>query len=78
MPFPHILYEQKKSKINTLPFPLFKLTIVTDRPTGILLFFYVQISRVSKQGSKGIRQWQINQFTSSIIIHKITPSVDYN
>ena len=26
-----------------------------------------------KQGSKGIRQWQINRRTSPMVIHKITP-----
>ena len=30
------------------------------------------------QGSKGIRQWQLNGCTSPIMIHKITPSVDQN
>ena len=28
------------------------------------------------QGAKGIRQWRINWCTSSMIIHKINPSVD--
>ena len=31
-----------------------------------------------KQESKGIRQCLINISTSPMIIHKITPSVDYN
>ena len=30
------------------------------------------------QGSKGIRQWPMNWFTSPMMIHKITSSVDYN
>ena len=30
------------------------------------------------QGSKGIRQWPINCCTSPIMIHTITPSLDYN
>ena len=30
----------------------------------------------NNQGSKGIRQWPINWYTSLMIIHKITPSVD--
>ena len=30
------------------------------------------------QGSKGIRQWLINLCRSTTIIHKITPSVNYN
>ena len=30
------------------------------------------------QGSKGIRQWPINGCTFPVMIHKITPSVDYN
>ncbi len=29
-----------------------------------------------QQGSKGIWGWPINQFTSYMIVHKITPSVD--
>ena len=31
-----------------------------------------------KQVSKGIIQWPINLCTSPMMIHKITPSVDYN
>ena len=31
---------------------------------------------VFNQGSKGIRQWPINQYTSPKMIHKITISVD--
>ena len=30
------------------------------------------------QGSKGIRQWPIKSCTSQMMIHKITPFVDYN
>ena len=30
------------------------------------------------QESKGIRQWPINLCTSPMMIHKITPSLDYN
>ncbi len=30
------------------------------------------------QGSKGIRQWPIYLCTSPMMIHKITPSVNYN
>ena len=30
------------------------------------------------QGSKRIRQWPINKYISSLMIHKITPSIDYN
>ena len=30
------------------------------------------------KGSKGIRQWPVNQCTSSMMIHKITHSVDFN
>ena len=30
------------------------------------------------QGSKGIRQWSINLYTSPMIIYKIIPSVDYD
>ena len=33
---------------------------------------------VKSQGSKGIRQWPINRYTSPMMIPKITPSVDYN
>ena len=33
---------------------------------------------IKGQGSKGVRQWPINSYTSPMIIHKITPSVDYN
>ena len=31
-----------------------------------------------QQESKGIRQLPINLCTSTMIIHKITPSIDYN
>ena len=30
------------------------------------------------KGSKGIRQWPVKQCTSSMMIHKITHSVDFN
>ena len=30
------------------------------------------------QGSKGKRQWPMNLCTSPMMIHKITPSVDYS
>ena len=48
---------------------------------------YIELSVLNKpfnhtttsiQGFKGIRQWLINLCTSPIIIHKITPSVNYN
>ena len=32
---------------------------------------------IINQGSEGIRQQPINQYTSPMIIYKITPSVDY-
>ena len=35
--------------------------------------FYIKL-----KGSKGKRQWPINRCTSPIIIHKITPAVNYN
>ena len=33
---------------------------------------------IKKQLSTGIRQWPINSYTLLMMIHKITPSVDYN
>ena len=32
----------------------------------------------ARQGSKGIRQWPMNWCTFPMMIHEITPSVDYN
>ena len=40
--------------------------------------FYSLLSLSIIQGYKWIRQWSINQYTSPMMIHKITPSVDYN
>ena len=48
---------------------------------SFLLFHYLSGKYIYvctfTQGSKGIRQWPMNLCTSSIFIHKITPSVDY-
>ena len=44
------------------------------------LFLHLKKEQLLKsenmQGSQGIRQWPINQFTSLIMINKITPFVD--
>ena len=40
------------------------------------LFYYI-VTRLL-DASKGIRQWPINLSSTSMILHKITPSVDYN
>ena len=36
------------------------------------------LPRLKNNSHLGIRQWHINQYTFPIMIHKITPSVDYN
>ena len=38
---------------------------------------FIQTFVVSKQASKGIRQWPINLGTSPMMILKVTPFVDY-
>ena len=45
----------------------------------ILVFLpHVTVTNKNKLGSKVLRQWPINLYTSLMMIHKITPSVDLN
>ena len=65
--------------------PLFVSTLLF-RPPPLLLFYYydgLNYLETSKecilcQGCKGIRQWPINYYISPKMIHKITPSINYN
>ena len=54
----------------------FKITIVNINPKT--MFQIKSKMSIFKQRTKGIRQWPINVYTSSIMIHKITTAVDYN
>ena len=42
------------------------------------MLIVIMSASAGDQGSKGIRQWPINLCKSPMIMHKITPSVDYN
>ena len=62
------------------------LYIFSDDPViNKLAYIYLQCYGIDKrgstrgsQGSKGIRQWLINWCIFSMMLHKITLSVDYN
>ena len=52
---------------------VFELVYKTLGPSRMYLLLLITI-----QVSEGIRQWTINLLTSPMMIHKITPSLDYN
>ena len=53
---------------------VYNLTLMPD--DGIILILLDLLRK--NQGFKGITQWLINLCTYSMMIHKITPPVDYN
>ncbi len=58
-------------RLRRLRFPLLIMRFFCNTP------FHFQHSRENKLGSKGIRKWSINWCTFPMMIHKITPCVNY-
>ena len=63
------------SRNNKLDIPIVD---IQNYPFCSLNYWLKSLDTYSLQGSKGIRQWMIKLCTSTIMLNKDTPSVDYN